>query len=202
MAAQSSTEIANRALQMLGDTAILALTDNTSQARAANRCYDPCRKAELRGNVWSFALKRVVLAPDTEAPAFGYAHQFSLPSDFIRLQLPADFTLDWKLSGRKILTNTLQSPWGDVPSTAGTGAALALEYVADIVDPTVYDPLFAEAFATRMALAMCEQITQSNTKKADLKQDYRNIVAEARRVNAIEKLAAKPQIGSWLQSRY
>jgi len=204
MAAPSTTDIANRALQMLGANTILALTDATREARAADTCYDSCRKAELRSHPWNFAVKRVILAPDATAPAFGYAYQFTLPSDCLRVPLPRDATLDWRAEGNKLLTNTLQSPWlgaTQASSSTGTGAKLMLAYIADITDTTQYDALFIEVLAARMAVAMCDQITQSNTKKQAIEGDYKALVSEARKVNAMENLPAEPVEDPWFLGR-
>lgn len=202
MAAPSSTSIANRALQMLGANTILALTDATREARAMNTCYDSCRRAELRAHTWNFAKKRSVLAPDASGPAFGYTYQFSLPTDCLRVPLPRDATLDWVEEGGKLLTNTLQSPYLGVPTTtSSSGAQLSLVYIADITDCTKFDALFLEALAARMALACVDQITQSNTKKEEVRKDYLAIIQEARKVNAMENLPAEPVDDPWLLGR-
>lgn len=197
--AQSVTGIANRALQLLGAGTILNLTDNTPEARECTRAYDYCRRAELRKHIWNFAIKRVQLAPDADAPPFEYLYQFSLPVDFVRLPLPRDATLDWKIEGRKILTNAIESPAG--VELASGAAALSLAYVYDVQDPTVFDPLFCESVAARMAAAMCERLTQSNSKKADAQQAYKDAMDEAKHADALESLPADPPDDDWWTAR-
>lgn len=188
--AQSVTGIANRALQLVGAAAILNLTDNTPEAREVSRAYDFCRRAELREHKWNFAIGRVELAPDTAAPAFGYQYQYTLPADCLRVILPNDATLDWKVEGKKLLTNTATSPFGAgvFGASVSPSAALYLMYVRDIEDTTYFDALFCEALACRIALAVVERLTQSNQKKQMLKDDYRESIMMARKSNAFENL--------------
>jgi hypothetical protein len=203
--AQSVTGIANRALQLLGAGSIMNLTDNTPEARECTRCYDSCRRAELRKQVWNFATARVQLAPDTAAPAFDYAYQFSLPVDCVRIILVNDPSLDWKEEGRKILTNAIQSPfgYGAVAPTATSGAApiLKLTYVYDVQDPTLFDPLFCELVSASMAQAMCERLTQSNQKKADAHNAYLAALDEAKHADSLETLPVDAPEDDWVLAR-
>lgn len=68
--------------------------------------------------------------------------------------------------------------------------------------PTDFDALFVEALACRLAVELAEEITQSNTKKADAAQQYRAALAEARRANAIERAYQIPATDDWLLARY
>ena len=63
------------------------------------------------------------------------------------------------------------------------------------------DALFREALATKLAIEICEEIAQSNTKNADLKDDYRDIINRARKANAIENVSAEPPEDTWLTVR-
>ncbi len=56
-------DIANRALQRCGARRITTLTDDTKNAKEVNFCYDKLRRAELRRNLWRFAIRRVMLRP-------------------------------------------------------------------------------------------------------------------------------------------
>lgn len=199
--AQSVTGIANRALQLVGASSILNLTDNSPEAREVSRAYDYCRRAELRAHRWCFAIKRAELAPDTDAPAFGYQYQYTLPSDCLRVLLANDATLDWVVESKKILTNSSTSPFGvgEFGATVSPSAALYLRYLADVEDATYFDPLFCEALACRLAIAIVERLTQSNQKKQQLKDDYAHAIAEASAMNAFEKLPAEaPDDDYWL----
>lgn len=198
MAAQSSASIANRALQMVGASAILSLEDNSPEARAANNCYDACRRAELRAHRWNFARKRALLAPSAEPPAFGYSYRFPLPVDCLYVPLTRDWDSDWHLEGRAILTNAGNSPASANPPA---GAVLALAYIADTTDAPSFDPLFCEALAARMAVEMVERLTQSNQKAAGMQDKYKFAIAQAASANAFEQLAQDPPEDGWIAAR-
>lgn len=218
--AQSQSGIANRALQLVGAGTIMNLTDNTPEARECTRAYDSCRRAEMRKQVWNFAVVRASLAPSSVKPLFDYAYQFPLPTDCLRIVLPNDPYLDWKIEGRKILTNAILSPFGfsyaqtqtvlaivPVPLTSTTttpvqpGAILNLTYVSDVQDPTLFDPLFCELLSASMAKAICERLTQSNQKKADAQAAYRDALDEAKHADAIESLPVDAPDDDWWIAR-
>lgn len=81
---QTSVDIGNRALQHVGVPRILTLLDDTKAASAISFCYDKLREAELRRNVWVFAVRKAPLrpidlttqqlAPAAYNPATNYAH--------------------------------------------------------------------------------------------------------------------------------
>jgi hypothetical protein len=184
---QSITSIANRALQLVGASAILNLTDNSSEAREVSRAYDACRRDELRARRWNFAIQRALLAADTAPPTFGGPYRYALPADCLRVLIDQDTPTKWRIEGRGITTD-----WpGPLP----------VRYIADVTDTTAFDPSFCEALAARIAVAIVERLTQSNQKKQQLKEDYARAIAEAGAVNAYEKLPAEAPDSAWLQAR-
>lgn len=187
----SKVEIANRALQILGAKSITSLTEDSRNARSINLAYEPVKLAELRKHSWSFAMKRASLAANATAPIFTKTNSFPLPSDFLRL-LPKDGEdltndLDWQIEGKSIVTDD--------------AAPLKIRYIYDVTDPNEMDALFREAFSYKLAETLAEEITQSNTKKADISSQYKDIIADARRVNAIERVAQNPPEDTWVTVR-
>lgn len=181
----SDVEIANRALQLLGAARVIALSDDSVSARAMNNAYAPVRLAALRAHPWNFATKRASLAASATTPTFGPARAFPLPAGFVRL-LPRDpmdelNTKDWKIEqhdgAKAILTDD--------------SAPLEIRYIADVTDAEIMDPLFREVFAHDLALACCEEITQSNSKEEKIRTARTLLIREARRTNAIENV---PQV--------
>ena len=216
---QSQSGLCNVALQLLGAGTIMNINDNTPEARECARVYDYCRRAELRKQIWNFATARVQLAADAAAPAFDFAYQFSMPVDALRIVLPNDPYLDWKIEGRKILSNALLSPFGrsygqsqsvlaTVPSnlaaatvTVPQGALMNITYVSDVQDCTVFDTLFCQVLSASMAKAMCERLTQSNQKKADAQGAYKDALDEAKHADAIESLPDEAPDDAWIIAR-
>lgn len=179
--------ICNGALQRLGAARITSLEDNTKNARECNAAYERRRDAMLRKHRWSFAITRAQLAADSTAPAFGPANYFTLPTDCMRVLLPDEVDTDWVIEGRKIATD-----WG---------APLELRYVKQVTDPNTMDALFREALAIDLALTLCETITGSNQKAEGLRNELRDVMAEAKRTNAIELPAGEIREDDWLTAR-
>src|SRR6266567_4541613 len=84
---QTAVDIANRALQHIGSLRIASLTENSRQAAEINFCYDKLRRAELRRNVWGFAIREAVLRPVDSAiiqgPAFPNINSPPTPTMFL-----------------------------------------------------------------------------------------------------------------------
>lgn len=189
--ATSDVSIANLALQKLGAGRITSLTQDLKEARSINACYEAIRDKELRAHPWSFAKTRATLAPAADAPPFDYAYAFPLPTDFLRLLRPNTTDLDWSIERqdgvRCILTND--------------GTAINLRYICKITDPTEFDPMFVDALACKLAWHTCEEITQSNQKKADILAEYKISISEARLANAIEAGPDDGPIDTWDAAR-
>lgn len=200
----SQVEIANRGMTKLGAARISSFDDNTTEARAVNSLYDIARRALLRRAVWNFAKKRttlpaVVIATGSEDWDFQY--QYNLPPDFLRLIQVNDYSVPlgfnpgrdrddspYQIEGNRILSNY--------------APPLKIRYVADVTDPTKYDSIFIEAFASQIAFECCETITQSNTKKAALAQETKQWLIEAMKINQVESPPDAIHDGSWLTSVY
>lgn len=189
----SKLEIINRGLLKLGADRIESLSDDLEEARAAATCFDTCRDAELASAPWVFALRRALLTVAGPTPAFGFTRSLVLPVDCLRVvMLGLDFatfrSIDWVNEGRHILTE------------ADTG--LPILYVGKITDPSQFSPHFVESLACRLGAEMCERLTGSTTKVAKLDKDRDDAIAEARRVNAIQRPPQPlPDTERWLGAR-
>lgn len=199
----TQTTIANRALQLLGYQSISSISDNDRGAKALNRAYYSVLYAELRQNFWNFAIKRAILAASATTPLFGKANYFPLPPDFLDLCAP-DQINSWN--------------WGVAPTippnppayndyqienmtTAGDTLAIAsneagpiyIRYISSAVQENIFDASFAEAFAASLAMEVCEELTQSNSKIATAEKMYDDAIQKAKQRNAFEmKPVASP----------
>jgi len=177
----SVVEICNSALNSLGASNITALTEDSRNARLCNQRYEPLRDAIFRTHYWNCLIKRVELAADSDAPAYEFTKQYTLPSDCMRIMQIGGFhngsssMLDngqtFKVEGRKIVTDEEE---------------IFLTYLAKITDPQQYDSLLIETIAARLAAELCYAVTQSNTLAAQLETIYQNKLREARFVDATE----------------
>lgn len=180
-------EIANKALAKLGLREISSFDSQEEAARVAKAVYGTTRDFELSTYQWAFALKRMEIPADADAPAFGFAYQYSLPTDFLRLEgiyNPGGLDRDaYEIEGNKILTN-IEAP-------------LRIRYISREVAQTKWPPYFVEAFATRLAYEMCERLKQDPQRKNLLMQEYQLVIASAKRANAIQLAIKRPLPTSW-----
>lgn len=183
----SKTQIANRALSKLGEPRVSNIdTVDTKAANTIRFMYDEVRDAMLTAYPWNFAMTRTQLAKDATAPSWGYNNRFQVPSDFLALY-KINNDPDYRIEKGYILTDE--------------GAPLKILYIAQITNSGEYDPLFVEAFATRLAYEACEQITQSNTKKQLLGQELQSVIKEAYASDAIQDPPQKLKDDEWLLAR-
>jgi len=196
----SRVDVANRALTKLGAARIIDFIDDNQQARAIQAMFDIVADAEMRSHLWSFTVRRVDLASLVSKPNWGYEYEYELPSDYLKLlQVNETYvgpnmsdyrntsTAEYVLEDRKILTD-FDSP-------------LRIRYQARVVDTTKWDATFIEAMASRLAMELAEDLTQSNAKRADAIEDYKRAIKTAIRCNAIEQPPQDLPDDSWMFSR-
>lgn len=182
--------IANLAATTVGTAARLtAPGDDTTLGRAVASVWDIERQAALRDGAWNFAMKRDQLAAVNPPPVHQFQYRFELPADCLRLIEIYDLRRDqWQLEGRAI--------------NADHEGALAIRYLADITEPAAFDPLFAKAFALRIACAIGNRIAGSSFKEDLNWEKYRQALAEARRVDAMENPPIEQYESDWIAARW
>lgn len=217
MSAISNVDICNGALQRLGARRIATLADQTPSARACNLAYDFCRRAELRKHDWNFSILRASLPADNPVPAWGRQNSFTLSANFLRLApgYPELLTQDANVIGSTVAFTAQFSGYkdwvieqsqgdssgGSVAIVTNDTGPLQIRYVQDVTDTTRFDSLFTEALSCRIALRICEELTQSNEKKAAVAQEYKELIEEAKNANGIEVAPADPPPDTWLTAR-
>lgn len=98
--------------------------------------------------------------------------------------LPYD---DWELEGNYVVSND--------------NGPIMFRFVADFVDVTQMDDMFCEGLGYRIALAVCEPLTQSTQKKQAIASEYQKFMGEARLINAIETGPEEPALDDYLACR-
>lgn len=94
---------------------------------------------------------------------------------------------DWELNGDYIVSRT--------------SYPLMLRFVGDVTWVPAMDPMFCEGLACRVAMAVCEPLTQSGAKLQSIAAEYQRFMTEARMVNGIEEGASEPPEDDWIVCR-
>ncbi len=184
----SSTELVNLALIRVGGERITDLNDqNSTEAVIANVIYNNTRRALLRSHVWRFAIKKIELAQLVDAPEFEFTYAYSLPSDFIRIRQVYNPNSNWQVIGNQIHTDDNE---------------LFLEYVADITDVNLFDPLFSELFTLKLAYELAYKINADSSIKNQLMQEYQIKLKESVAISSKEQSNRIIGDGPWNNHRY
>ena len=196
----SQVEIVNRALIKLGAKTISDMTESSVSARTMTALYDTVRRSELTKRYWNFSLARAQLARLASDPLYGFTSAYQLPTDFLKVVQVGDFYFDPGIDDYLTGDNSPYAIEGQIINTF-YGDPLPLRYVKDITDPGLFDSMFIECFASKLAYEACYAITQSNQGRSDAMADYKIALKEGSLSNAI----AKPPQGipdtSWITTR-
>ena len=136
----TETAIANRALQYVGGTLLTDIWADTSRnAAAIQACYHMVRRAEMRRNVWRFAIRETVLRAldrNTRVVTFG-SYDSTVSYAQYDIVLGSDsrvyFSLEASNSGNDPSTR-LFTKWSNY-----CGPDTATEYITDYSTTTTYD---------------------------------------------------------------
>ena len=176
----STVDICNGALNQLGATTILSLTEDSKNARLCNSRFTQVRDAVFRSHPWNCLQKRVQLASSTNTPAWGYKFQFDLPGDCLRLLRILDFDSNYQVEGRSILSNN---------------ETMKILYISRITDANQYDELLRETLSAALAADIAYAITSNNTTSQNMIANYQDKLRDARFVDATEGQNNAPDLG-------
>ena len=176
----SVVDICNGALNQLGASTILSLTEDSKNARLCNARYTQVRDAVFRSHPWNCLQKRVQLAADSDAPAWGFTKQYTLPADCLRVLTILDYDADYKIEGRKILTDN---------------STMKILYISRVEDPNEYDELLRETLSASLAADIAYAITSSNPTATNMFNLFQSKLKDARFVDSTEGQNLSPDKG-------
>ncbi len=164
--------ICNIALSKLGESPIHGIDPNgPPAARLCYMHYHPVRREVLCATRWSFATQYARLQAAAGESADGNrALAHTLPPDCLRVLDVS--SPHWTLRGRHIYCPAV---------------CVKLTYTADVEDCLLFEPLFTEALATRLACKLCISLTGSSTARRALTEEYQRIaLPQAAHANAVQ----------------
>jgi len=172
----SVVELVNQSLYMLGQRAIISMTEDCEAARLCNGRYVYNRDATIRAYPWNSAMARATLARSTDLPVWEFDYKFALPTDplclrVLKLQEKEENGCKWKIEGRWLVTDS---------TTAN------ILYLAQLADVNGMDVLLRETIAARLAADICYPLTGSNTQQQTMWNLYESKIRQAKSVDAQE----------------
>lgn len=163
------TTVINTALQRLGAQGGNLAFSGTPGEQLAEAAYGAALEYCLALYDWPFAVRLACLAREATPPAFGYRYAYTLPGDCLRI-LDLREHHNGKLSASawqcpsppfRIVGRSIHS---DAP-------ALALRYVSSNRD-MIFEPLFADALAWRLAFALVAYLPQGAVNASNFLQMF------------------------------
>ena len=188
----SVVSIVNQALLKIGETTIVALSDQGSKAaRIADDTYEDHRDFVLDEHSWNFARKRAQLAASSTEPVWGPANAYPFPDDCLRpffVNEEDEFSGRWKVEGRTIVTD-LEAP-------------LEVLYISRVTDPNLMTPRFRELLAIYLGWQWAEPITGSGPKSEELELKYADSLSKARSRDGREGIQEQLVSDRWETARF
>lgn len=185
----SKTDICNRVLIKLGKATIRDVnTDESPSGTLLRSVYDSCLIEVLRQAEWNFAVTRQTLNLDASgSPLWEWSYRFVLPTipQPVKI-LGVEGDVPYKIEGAYLVSNS---------------NSIKLKYIGKVLDPNLYDPLFAESFVLRMAYEIGFALTSQTGLVDKLKQEYLFTLANAKNYNAQDDNEGPIQESEWTNAR-
>jgi hypothetical protein len=193
----SVVSIVNQALSLLAVDPIISLSDDTKQANVASRIYAGVRDHVLDERAWTFATGRAVLTPEGTTPAFGFSHQFSIPTTWLRILSVTDilpvlgsgeFTriFEWRREGDFIL---------------GDAEKIYVSYTEVVTDTSKMSSSFKDCLAYRLAADMAIPLRESRALMIDYQTIYSDKLIKASSVDAAQGSRERKYVGTLVTQR-
>lgn len=177
--------IYNLALGYIGVEEITSVSEGSTASKTMNTFYETTRDALLADYDWNFARTRTTLTALGTIPAFEFNHQFTKPTDcmrIVRLKNDPAFAEE----GALILCND---------------STIYLKYISNSLAVTTYPMVFIEALAYSLAAKASYKLTQKLDLRTTMETLCDKAIAKARHINAINKTPIGPIITTFLDAR-
>lgn len=160
--------LANAALQRLGAAPITALNCTTEdRAVVMNTVFERTLTASQRSHRWNFTQKAAALVGWICAPVFGYNCAFLIPDDALTVdETNLDDEEAWRLEMHVCAHNNTC-----VRVLVTDACSVSIRYTTPMGDPTLWDPMFRQAFVVQLAHEAAYPITRNSNLLGELAQE-------------------------------
>ena len=164
----SKVKIANRALSAVGGSTITSFEDQTRSSNLVELHYDQVVDDVLASNNWTVSTFRTSLSLASEAPAYGFANKFPLPTDPYCLKVIDssldDFNFIYKIEGRNLLTDE---------------ANVDIRYTGRLTDAEAFGPNVTKCVISLLAQRLAYDLTGPGDRYNALVDQYDFVWADA-----------------------
>lgn len=168
----------NAALLELGETVLASLSENVEARRVLDLLYPNVLASALEAGSWNFAMRTIRADADPDVtPAFGYAHVFGKPSDWVR---------SVAVSADENFAMPLVTYVDDANYWSADTTPIYVRYVSNDIlsglDLANWPASFSRYVEMELATRACERLTQSSSKSEWLtrQRDHARRVALSR----------------------
>lgn len=186
----TKTSLINKALTLCGAAPITNITDDTNNARVANRVYEISRRSVLSECRWTFATTRATLSVSASTMPWyhsGETYVYVRPATCIRIFETSEQTAMWREEGDYIISDT---------------QSLGIKYVYDLDDPAKYSALFTDAFIDKLCSDVSFMILNSAPKAEAFLTKYVKVsLPKAMSANAQTGTQQDPMDDFWVMAK-
>jgi hypothetical protein len=185
--------LCNLALSRVGASPITAFDGSTQGAISCALAYDLSRRAILRLHPWNCAIDRVILEPKESAPdvpvepAFGYGFVYDLPATCLRVLSVNDNLDSFSVEALRLLYTD--------------DSTVELVFIKDEEDTTKFDSLIDELIAAHLAWSICYRITQSNSLRKILWDEFKEIKRQVKSIDGQEGPVQQLEADYFIEAR-
>lgn len=189
-------EICNTALGWLGEKPIHQLNAEAPESDTEELCarlYPGAVRTVLEAKAWTFATKRIDLAPAELTGRADFPSRYPIPSTVVRVLACDDgsgsYELEWRREGAYVLAET--SP-----------TLVVAKVVYLVEDAKLFSPGFARAVAARLAAELALPLTTSGALAAAMEQRYARELGEAGRLDGLQGTSERQRQSSVAARRW
>jgi hypothetical protein len=188
----NETAIANLALTRLGAARITNIdTEQSENAAKIRAVFNLTRDDLLRSHTWNFAILRVNFNKLASTPLYGFAAQYKIPGNVLRILPPStnsdsNFASQYKIEGDKVLTDD------------GTFQARC---IVRIEDTTKWDASFVDLFGLLLQAELAYAIVNNRALAADLFNIFNAKLRSVKAIDAMEDTPDRVTARQWIESR-
>jgi len=187
---KSWVAVANRALAImgdLGDQTIISLDESNATARACKRTLPGAISEVLETHPWSFAITRQALSRLEDAPLYGFAYAYQLPTDPKCLRvLGAENSPLYRIVGDTLETDE---------------ETINIEFLALVTDPNKFPQKVLNVISLLVAANLVGELEGQPGRVGDLMRQYMQALLQAQELDANQDRNQVAATDTWIASR-